>query len=398
MRLEGTLYGVMIGYILLLCVRADLPQLGAILLLTFVWVLPCCYLRSDASRGYSGTVAAFSSALILLGYDEVLDGDPGDYSLYRIEYTFIGTVVLILVLLIISPSKAYHLLHQQIADSMALMSEMFENVFDRYKEMIQASTDYVIDVEDNHEVEYDEKCEELHGETEYNGTNGYYMPINSFRGRKISPHELTQWFRDRKSKVTDMLNSERILISAAVFEPVCNRAPFESGFDDDLYHNLQHSQFWMLRRICWLDQCLQSLSLYVERQHGSRWLLDQQLVNDITPFSNFLKPFEKYKNIVIAAMDFCVRQFGGNGNEKNDDSSLEFENYEEVTVALESTIEEQWQEHEQFLDEYIKSKAMNRNELMSARGALIRYALTFSVKNLALSLSEFAQCRLESRS
>ena len=393
MRLEGTVYGVMVGYILLLCVRAGLPQLGAILLLAFVWVLPCCYFRSDPNRGYSARMAAFSAELILLGYDKEKDRDPGYYSIGRIEFTFVGTVVLILVLLIISPSKAYHLLHQKIAQSIGLMAEMFENVFDRYKEMVQSSTDYMIHIEDQ---EDDEKCEELHGETMYNGTNGYYMPIHSPHGRKMSPHELAQWFRSRKSKVTDMLNSESILISAAVFEPVCNRAPFESGLDDDLYHNLQHSQFWMLRRICWLDQCLQSLLMYVERQHGSQWLLDEQLVNDITPFAIYLKPFERYKNIVVAAMNFFVRQFGGKG--KDDDSLLEFESYEEVTIALEGAIVELWQEHERFLNDYIELKAMDKNEVMTARGALIRCALTFSVKNLALSLSKFAQCRLESGS
>ena len=376
MRLEGTFLGVTVGYILLKLLRAGLPEIGCIFLLT-LWMIPCGYFRSDSSRSYSGLVSAFTAALIFTGYSEQKGWDIDYWGISRIELTFIGIATLWVVLLIISPNNARSLLDQEVAESIQLMAEMFENVFDRFREMVVASTDY----EDEDDVKADQVPH----------SNG--SPSNGPYEQKMSPKELSQWFLERKSRVTELLESERILISAAVFEPVLHHKPF----NDDLYHRLNHFQFWMLRRICWLNQCMESLLVYVERQDRSTWLLDEQLVNDITPFSIYLKPFTKYKNIIVGAMEFFVQEFSGEHREQDEEKERDgFKNYEDVTKALEGAISEQWKGHEQFLNEYIETKTMNKSELMTARGALIRTAVTFAVKNMTLSLSEFAQCQLES--
>lgn len=416
----GTVYGATVGYILILCVEAGLPRLGGILILT-LWIIPCGYMRSDPTQSYAANVAAYTSILIFLGYDEDNPGDknPAFFTINRIEFTFVAAVVLTVMQVIISPNKAYKLVDKEIAKSISLMAEMFENVFDRFQEMVVTTTDYVIDVDDEDldDDEEDEKCEELNGalngtaavdcgmngalSRSTNGThtssrthsgqsNGKYMRMysNAQYEKKMSPNELAQWFLDHRSKVTKLIDHQRMLISAAVFEPVCNRKPF----DDRLYYKLNDSQFWMLRKICSLDQCMQSLLMYVEWQNGSHWLLNQRLVNDITPFSKYLKPFENYKDTIIAAMHFFVQEFGGGG--KGNNSSLEFKCYEDAAIALETAISEQCVEHKEFLTEYVEINKNNKKEPLTSRGALIRTSVTFAVKKMTICLSEFAQYQL----
>ena len=124
----------------------------------------------------------------------------------------------------------------------------------------------------------------------------------------------------------------------------------------------------------------------------SQWLLNEQMVKDITPFSSYLRPFGKYKDVIVRAMDFFVGEFGGEEEREEENG---FECYEDVINALESAIADQWAEYGRFISEYIATKTHDKSRLVTAKGALVRTALTFAVKNLLLSLSEFAQCQLE---
>merc|ERR1719499_2803190 len=136
---------------------------------------------------------------------------------------------------------------------------------------------------------------------------------------KESPNDLIERFQHRKSKVTALLDSERMLIGASVFEPVFHR----QKFDDELYHRLNDHQFWMLRRISLLGNIMQSLLVYVQRQSGSQWLLNQELVHDITPFSAYLKPFRKYKNTIVGAMHHFENKLSGDGDESEEEKQEE---------------------------------------------------------------------------
>merc|ERR1711879_314194 len=102
-------------------------------------------------------------------------------------------------------------------------------------------------------------------------------------------------------------------------------------------------------RISLLGNIMQSLLVYIERQSGSQWLLNQELVHDITPFSRYLKPFRKYKNVIVGAMHHFENKLSGDGKEseekeeeEKEDKCIHYESYEDVMKALEESIAEQW--------------------------------------------------------
>merc|ERR1712129_350426 len=95
--------------------------------------------------------------------------------------------------------------------------------------------------------------------------------------QRASPNEIRKQFKGFKSRITRLLDSQKLLINASVFEPSFF---WKNAFNEELYFKLNRIQFWMLRRVSQINLCLQDLLVYIEKQNGSQWVLNTELVRD----------------------------------------------------------------------------------------------------------------------
>ena len=406
LRLEGTFLGVVCGFIILQLHSGGMPEIYGIFILT-IWVIFTGYYRSNPSRGYSGLVAAFTAALIVIGYDEDKGYKIEYYAIRRIEMTFVGIATILIILQCFSPNNARKLLHKEMYQSLNLLREIFDENFKRYKEMINGSKIYDNDNNndnDNDDIKENDKEEskndvELDLIANKSYLNGEIVEEHSnemkiFKMRD-SPNKLYEKFREKKLKITKLLDSEKMLINAAVFEPML----YKNEFDDESHLRLHHIQFWILRRVSQIDSCLRSCLLYVEKQNESQWLLNKELLHDTEPFKNYLKIYTKCHKVIIEAMDYFIKELISENNKNNKNNN---KSYSDIMFEIESTMDHQWLEFENMMNEYRTTRSLsdididknNKFQIVSTKGALLINALGFALFNLMKSLSEFAQCKI----
>jgi len=108
LRMLGTVTGAMWGYLALLVTDGEL---WASLALLFVWVWIAGYVRSSPTFSYAGTVSAFTCAIVMYTADGV--ENARDVALSRIEQTYLGLFIVIVVSLV-RPVSARLVLRKQV--------------------------------------------------------------------------------------------------------------------------------------------------------------------------------------------------------------------------------------------------------------------------------------------
>lgn len=112
MRLMGTLLGAIWAYVTYLSVADDSYKTLGMLA---PWVLIFGYLKLVPDWGYTATVAAFTPVLINLGRLPLGDTVPaGDFALLRIEESFVGMGIAVVLTIVIFPIFAIDLLKDNI--------------------------------------------------------------------------------------------------------------------------------------------------------------------------------------------------------------------------------------------------------------------------------------------
>lgn len=101
MRLQGTVFGSLFSYVVLLWLE-DVPVAASFLLALFVGL--ATYVRTNPTLTYGGTVAAFTSALIMLAPKG--DTSLQQYALARVEHTLVGIVCFMIAANALWPSRA----------------------------------------------------------------------------------------------------------------------------------------------------------------------------------------------------------------------------------------------------------------------------------------------------
>jgi len=123
MRLLGTLLGAIWAYITYLCVQDDPYKTLAMI---SPWVLLFGYLKLVPSWGYTATVAAFTPVLVNLGrlpYGSALPA--GNFALLRIEESFVGIGIAVILTIIIFPIFATDLLKTNIQSRLKNKKNLF---------------------------------------------------------------------------------------------------------------------------------------------------------------------------------------------------------------------------------------------------------------------------------
>ncbi|CAI5502281.1 unnamed protein product [Closterium sp. Naga37s-1] len=128
LRLQGTVAGAVFGYLL---VPLTTDRMALLLVALAVWVFFTAFVRTSKEYGYAGVVAAFTAAIIMLGYPALNSPPPPPalspsspppsppsssvslsdltvehYALLRITETCIGLVSVILIELLVFPTRA----------------------------------------------------------------------------------------------------------------------------------------------------------------------------------------------------------------------------------------------------------------------------------------------------
>lgn len=393
LRLEGTFMGVTFGFLILqLLFVANIHQLLAIALLT-IWVFFCGYYRSNPSRGYAGLVAAFTAALIVSGFDPENSKNISveKYSLHRIEQTFLGIVLLLVVLQFLSPNTARSLLHLEISQSLQMMSDLFSDAFSGFENIINrsiSSPDGSYEIKTDNEL-FDEKSSE--SEKFENGANQEKFAVLEI----VSLTDMNKMLKKSKFRFKRMFDNQKILIAAAVFEPKLWHSQY---LDSDVYQEIHSIQFWILRRICQIQFCVQSL---LEIEHQQRININNSNSNqisflgDIKPFQFYLHEFRICHKIIMKAFQHCIR----NIHQKSEGNSATF-TADDILSELQFRIEQHWKSHEKYLLKYMSFNRDDCQQRLQTRvltnsAAMIIMALRFSLNNLMLQLSQIVHCLLQ---
>eukprot|EP00850_Spirogloea_muscicola_P016339 SM000132S26854 [mRNA] locus=s132:9162:16854:+ [translate_table: standard] len=102
LRLQGTAAGSIYGY---LAIKVAHHHQWLVVFALVPWVIVASFVRHSSSYGYAGVVAAFTAAVIMLGYQQSGQG-VDTYSLGRITETFIGVLCFVVVEGVVWPSRA----------------------------------------------------------------------------------------------------------------------------------------------------------------------------------------------------------------------------------------------------------------------------------------------------
>ena len=303
-------------------------------------------------------VAAFTAALIVAGCDETAGYTIEYYAIRRIEMTFIGIASLLLILQLFSPNNARKLLKRDMSESLVIMKDMLDDSFKRYKIMVDGSrgfinykSEIINDHDDrnrygHHKVGSKSVVEELddhelHAEVEEaesksdarmdliqeEDKENYIIDIQDNVELEVmndnmdynlktreSPDELHKKFQEKKLAVTKLLESEKMLINAAVFEPIFA----QHVFNDELHFKLHDIQFWLLRRCVQINGCLRECLVYIEKPNETQWLLNTELIQDITPFASYLELFEKCHDVILVSMEYYIKQLNTKNYKQKD--------------------------------------------------------------------------------
>ena len=123
-RLEGTVIGAIFSFIIFqgLGARSYLVTIPALVL----WLALCAFFRDGARHGYAAVVAGFTPMVLLLG------NTPASlFTAYsRIEKTFFGIVIYLVVDNFVLPVKVESSVKAQVLQSIAASREMFQFAFD----------------------------------------------------------------------------------------------------------------------------------------------------------------------------------------------------------------------------------------------------------------------------
>ncbi|GAQ85891.1 Hypothetical protein KFL_002590190 [Klebsormidium nitens] len=133
---QGTVAGSMYGYISILLVHERPVAIGALLVL---WVAFATFARYSKTYGYCSVVAAFTAAIIMLGYRAAHEGIK-EYALGRItqglvfHQTWIGILAYLVVETCLWPSRAAALLRGALVASLQDARACFAAVVQSYME------------------------------------------------------------------------------------------------------------------------------------------------------------------------------------------------------------------------------------------------------------------------
>eukprot|EP00850_Spirogloea_muscicola_P007168 SM000035S13148 [mRNA] locus=s35:804598:812175:+ [translate_table: standard] len=110
LRLQGTAAGSIYGY---LAIKVAHHHQWLVVFALVPWVIVASFVRHSSSYGYAGVVAAFTAAVIMLGYQQSGQG-VDTYSLGRITETFIGVLCFVVVEGVVWPSRAVVLVRDSV--------------------------------------------------------------------------------------------------------------------------------------------------------------------------------------------------------------------------------------------------------------------------------------------
>eukprot|EP01039_Chlorochromonas_danica_P009626 gene9626-10641_t len=110
-RLEGTVVGAMYAFLIYSIFHCDREKcgFGFSTPATVLWVAVCGFFRDGPHHGYSATVASFTPVILLLGSGSTLNTAWG-----RIEETFVGIAIYLVVDNIILPKRTYSVIKSSV--------------------------------------------------------------------------------------------------------------------------------------------------------------------------------------------------------------------------------------------------------------------------------------------
>mmetsp|Transcript_3529 Transcript_3529/g.5266 ORF Transcript_3529/g.5266 Transcript_3529/m.5266 type:complete len:1018 (-) Transcript_3529:242-3295(-) len=124
LRMQGTVSGVIFGYTLL---RLTGGHRAAILIgLPFI-VFVASLAKPSKAFGYAGVVAAFTSGVIVLGYDPD-ELSIGEYSLARIELTALGILIWFAICVLLFPFSPRAELQKEVLRSFPVVSQWIYSI------------------------------------------------------------------------------------------------------------------------------------------------------------------------------------------------------------------------------------------------------------------------------
>ncbi|CAF4332394.1 unnamed protein product, partial [Rotaria sp. Silwood2] len=126
MRLIGTLFGAMWGYVTCLSAGNDLFRT---IIMLCPWIFCCGYMKSYPQWGYTVTIAALTPIIVNLGRLPFADSLPaGNYALLRIQQNVIGISIALVLAIIIFPLFAINLLKENIHTALELCRNNVESI------------------------------------------------------------------------------------------------------------------------------------------------------------------------------------------------------------------------------------------------------------------------------
>eukprot|EP00897_Mesotaenium_endlicherianum_P001339 jgi/Mesen1/1232/ME000129S00331 len=124
LRLQGTVAGAIFGYLAVQVAKHN--RVVAVALLV-PWVVLTSYVRYSARSGYAGIVAAFTAAIIVIGYKGTQQ-EVDVYALRRITETFVGVLCFVTVEGLVFPVRATWLLRASLESWVQACSGCVESV------------------------------------------------------------------------------------------------------------------------------------------------------------------------------------------------------------------------------------------------------------------------------
>ncbi len=128
-RVAGTVLGGISGALILVVSLDNQPVL---LTLLFVWVFLSAYVGTHPSYGYIGKVSAFTSVIILLGYSSTSTDSIRAFAYKRIEQTYYGVIVYLLVMSLVFPVLDTTLARNRVRTVIKDIHMCINNTFNAY--------------------------------------------------------------------------------------------------------------------------------------------------------------------------------------------------------------------------------------------------------------------------
>lgn len=113
LRVEGTILGAVVGYLLVLALGSDHPIILSLCL--GVWSLASCLFRSSAGHGYAAIVAAWTAVIIAVEGVSSQDQAAAIPALERMTHAVIGGAAVVLAVNFLLPSWARDAAHSETA-------------------------------------------------------------------------------------------------------------------------------------------------------------------------------------------------------------------------------------------------------------------------------------------